>query len=740
MKWIFFLDKNRQTKSVADLGGKGASLARLAGSGFNIPASACVITAAYHEFISANKIHEKILLELNRKKFTDMRWEEIWDASLRIRNFFLHATIPESIANQVSHLIDRKFSKKLLAVRSSAPDEDTGHTSFAGLHESYLNIYGSEQILEHIKKVWASLWSDRALLYRQELGLDVQSSAMAVVIQEMIFGDKSGIVFSQHPENKSKMIIESVYGLNQGLVDGEIEPDRWILSRKDAANGSHTPPSTGRQAVYKGSDGLYRQKLIGTDASLPPLEQKNIEDIRHLALELEEYFGCPQDIEWTMDRNSLFILQSRPVTTIADGEQKDERAWYLSLHRSFDNLLKLQLEIEEKYLPAMDAEAKRLADITLPHLSNAELAIEIEKRVAIKDKWVKIYWAEFIPFAHGMRLFGEIYNDIMKPVDPYEFVSLLSGSNMLSTERNIMLADCAKMLFTDPQLKSQVKNGDIANISNSIFLEKLHKIKERFGDLFEQNGSRIGSAETGNMLLGLIYEYSKKPLEKPSVLQSEITDSDFLAKAAEYKLPFSGSDILELGRASYRLRDDDNIYLGKIEQQLNAAITEGRKRIRKKGKNLSNTDDVTAIEKILKGKNISTSTWEKQKMLNISHRETRIKARQLTGQPASKGIARGPGRLVESAQDMTDFKQGEVLVVDAIDPNMTFLAPLAAGIVERRGGMLIHGAIIAREYGIPCVTGVPEAMQLLKNGEIITVDGYLGIVTLGESLDEGRFH
>lgn len=105
-------------------------------------------------------------------------------------------------------------------------------------------------------------------------------------------------------------------------------------------------------------------------------------------------------------------------------------------------------------------------------------------------------------------------------------------------------------------------------------------------------------------------------------------------------------------------------------------------------------------------------------------------ARHLVGQPASPGIAKGRARLIDSSMRLETFQNGEILVVDAIDPNMTFLAPLAAAIVERRGGMLIHGAIIAREYGVPCVTGIPQATDMITTGDILTVDGYLGIVTI----------
>jgi phosphoenolpyruvate synthase/pyruvate phosphate dikinase len=108
----------------------------------------------------------------------------------------------------------------------------------------------------------------------------------------------------------------------------------------------------------------------------------------------------------------------------------------------------------------------------------------------------------------------------------------------------------------------------------------------------------------------------------------------------------------------------------------------------------------------------------------------KINPRQLVGQPAGPGLSKGTARVVRQHLDLQDFKHSEILVCDAVDPNMSFVIPLAAGVVERRGGMLIHGAIIAREYGLPCVTGIPDATSLIHTGDEITVDGYLGIVTI----------
>ena len=184
-----------------------------------------------------------------------------------------------------------------------------------------------------------------------------------------------------------------------------------------------------------------------------------------------------------------------------------------------------------------------------------------------------------------------------------------------------------------------------------------------------------------------------------------------------------------LGRAI--APDDDNTYLGKIEGQWLATLEEGRRRIGKRCK--MNTASVEA-EQIIKALRDETETPTACVLpeAGLIEGEFKIKARQLVGQPAGSGIAFGTARVVQDSSDLFHFKAGEVLVCDAVDPNMTFVVPLAAGIVERRGGMLIHGAIIAREYGIPCVTGVADAAKLIRTGDRVTVDGHLGIVIIGE--------
>jgi phosphohistidine swiveling domain-containing protein len=195
-------------------------------------------------------------------------------------------------------------------------------------------------------------------------------------------------------------------------------------------------------------------------------------------------------------------------------------------------------------------------------------------------------------------------------------------------------------------------------------------------------------------------------------------ESEFLG-ACSFSMKADCRKLLSVARSSYRLRDDDNIILGAIEAQLIAAAQEGRRRIAAGSTELA---DVIA--------ELGLDHEDDTTLFTDALPPPAVRDRQITGQPAGPGLARGQARVIHRHTDIAQFKQGEIIVCDGVDPNMTFVMPLAAAIVERRGGMLIHGAIIAREYGLPCVTGVVDATRRIRTGQQITVDGYLGIVTL----------
>ena len=173
MNWILEIENIRPVDR-RQVGGKGYALSLLVRGGFSIPRTICVTSDAYQAYVNWTGLRERIMLELHRKDFRDMRWEEIWDCATRIRNMFLTRKLPETLSRELQNEIEKRFQDRTVAVRSSAPDEDDTRSSFAGLHESYVNLTGVEDILKHIRLVWASLWSDAALLYRQEIGLDIE--------------------------------------------------------------------------------------------------------------------------------------------------------------------------------------------------------------------------------------------------------------------------------------------------------------------------------------------------------------------------------------------------------------------------------------------------------------------------------------------------------------------------------------------------------------------------------------
>ncbi|MEX2721229.1 MAG: PEP/pyruvate-binding domain-containing protein, partial [Candidatus Wukongarchaeota archaeon] len=623
-------------------------------------------------------------------------------------NMFNKTSIPEKIREEIKPQLTQ-YNEKKTAVRSSSAAEDSGQTSFAGLHESYVNVSGIEEILEKTRLVWASLWSDAALLYRQELGLSVDESTMPVVIQEMIQGDVSGVAFSKSPNNPEEMMIEAVYGLCKGLVDGKVEPDRWTIKRENMEITSHFEPIR-EISIIASENGSKETNLTETQRHTPPIDNSRLTQIANLVIKLEKIFGKPQDVEWTIKEDEIYIIQARPITTIQDKD--DIRNWYLSLRRSLDNLIELEKRITKEIIPEMIDEANQLEKTNLTQLNNPELIEEINHRAGRMKHWHDIYWDEFIPMAHGTRIFGQIYNDRVKPDDSYEFTKLLSGTNMLSLKRNNRITEIARKLSENPPLKEKILQGSTE--------EQANKLKEEITELFARYNLDIKS------IIGLMDEIQDTDKELPKKNEAEKLTEKYLKSFEKDQQNFA-EEALRLGRSSWKLRDDDNILLGKYETLLKKALDEAKKRLLDTG--------VEPIEDMLEDE-IILSLLQEEKVVTREKREhieeEKFKPRQLVGQPAVPGLITGKARVINEESDLFKFKKGEILVCDSIDPNMTFIVPLANGIIERRGGMLIHGAIIAREYGIPCVTGIPNATKVVETGDSVTVDGYLGLVIINQ--------
>lgn len=714
------------------MGNKALNLAILLEHGLNVPNGCCIPRHAYDTFIQSTGLAEQIAMELGRKPMEELRWEELWDASLRIRNLFLRTPLPPELEHSLLRGLAVHFTEAPTVVRSSAPGEDSERSSFAGLHESYVNVCGMDNILAHVRLVWASLWSDSALLYRRELHLDAFSTGMAVLVQTLVEGRTSGVIFSRNPDGGDEFVIEAVHGMNQGLVDGTIEPDQWRCPR--VPDKATTPVHRAAERTHfmvLSPAGIERKPLPHALQTAVPLTDKDLEQVRQLSQRCESLFNHPQDTEWTFQARDLFVLQSRPVTTLRRGTE-DERAWYQSLSRTFDNLQQLRRKAEQEIIPGMLQDAAAMAGTPLEPLDDHALGLEIGERIRRYQHWLDIYWTHLIPFAHGVRLFGQVYNDRIQPENPYEFVELLTGHDLQSVARNRAMQRLAGMIQQDRELQNLLRQNRMPEESH-LFARALDAFLNEHGDL----SSPLIQRRPGRpaLLLDLLLKMAAHPLQaiatKPD--RSATLTRQFLDAFPDDERQ-RAEELLDLAQASYRMRDDDNLYLQSVEMQMDAAVAEGRRRLQARGSAEAAHLSRDAVQAALGCSPVILQEHHSPATVSAAvdspEEHAGVFARQLIGQPAGPGLAEGPATVIERFEDLAGFQPGDVLVCDAISPTMTFAVPLAAGIVERRGGMLIHGAIIAREYGIPCVTGVAGAVERIQPGTRISVDGYLGIVRI----------
>ena len=745
--WVIPLE-DATDKDERFVGGKAARLGALLRAGLRVPPGVCVTTAAYDRFVDGAGLRGKIHMELGRKPFESMRWEEIWDAALRLRGAFLVAPLPVEVAAAIRTALAGLGDAEPLAVRSSAVGEDTAGRSFAGLHESVVGVRGVDAVLDAIRVVWASLWSDAALLYRHELALDPMRSRMAVVIQVVVGADRAGVAFGRDPRTPADdhAVVEAVPGPCSDLVDGNIDPDRWILAR-----------ATGRVLEWRPGE---REESIG--ARTPLLTRSDLDGILGALHGVESLVGWAPDLEWAMRSDQLTLLQARPITAAADAS--DPRAQYLALRPGLQRLRRLAAHVAGELIPALEAEGHRLAAEDLDRLDDGGLAQALEARAVTVIRWKEIYRDEFIPFAHGVRQLGRFYNDAVRPADPYEFVGLLQGERMIASRRNAAFAALAADVRRQPALQTilrriaagmastnasgwSVSKGEIELVDGGReFVRGFESVIREFMDV-AYDSERL-AAHPG-WLLDTVLELASVPTPAdqaplddcagfaaatpaPSAddLESRLLDAVGPARHDEAR------EILALGRLSWRLRDDDNLLVGRLESQLLRALELAADRLRNTGRLRVDAGVTPAAVPVLaaalrSADVIADLPTPDRPAHPASRRSPEEGPRQLTGQPAGPGLASGLARTIRGPADLALFRAGEILVCDAIQPAMTHLVPLAAAVIERRGGMLIHGAIIARELGIPCVNGIADGIESVANGELLIVDGYLGIVTVG---------
>ena len=342
---VWFKEINKDYISL--VGGKGANLGEMVNAHFPIPYGFIVTAKAYFDFIESNKLENKIkdiLKTIDHEQPTQLQ-----TASIQIREMIEKLNFPSLLANQISeyyyqlleeeegigqrqfslkrikHRIKTLYNNPLVAVRSSATAEDLPTASFAGQQETFLNIKGEAHLFQKVKQCWSSLFTERAIYYRHQQGFDKHKVGLAVVVQRMIQSDKSGIAFSidQVTNYKLKITIEAIFGLGEYVVGGKVTPDHYIVDKSSLVI---LEKKINYQNLKLTKLGMSNKevKLSKTEGSKEKLTEEEIIKVTMLVKQIEDHYKYPQDIEWAIEKNKVYIVQSRPITTIKETISKFE--------------------------------------------------------------------------------------------------------------------------------------------------------------------------------------------------------------------------------------------------------------------------------------------------------------------------------------------------------------------------------------------------------------------------------
>lgn len=300
------------------VGGKGANLGEMTQAGFPVPDGFAVTVESYDRFIEQNNLHQKINEIVSEIDVNNP--EQLQSGSIRIQNLIKKGEIPNDVKDETIKAYKKlsgRFSKALVAVRSSATAEDLPGASFAGQQATFLNVKGENNLLEAVRDCWASLFTARAVFYRAENKIKTSQVKISVIVQEMVQSEVSGVMFSIDPvtNDKESIIVEAVWGLGEMIVQGAVVPDSYKVQKDTYFILSKEISDQKVQLIRKGEKTEERpvpEKIINKQK----ITDDEIIKLAKLAQKLQEHYYFPQDIEWAKQDGKLYITQTRPITTI----------------------------------------------------------------------------------------------------------------------------------------------------------------------------------------------------------------------------------------------------------------------------------------------------------------------------------------------------------------------------------------------------------------------------------------
>lgn len=870
--WVVWFD-DPGACDVACVGGKGANLAILAQAGFPVPKGFCVTAASYRLAVAAGAIPRGALEDLEAAASRDA----VAKAAERLRGSLLAAALPPAVEAAVLEAYHRLApAQALVAVRSSATAEDLPEASFAGQQDTFLNLRGHQEVLDHLRRCWASVWTDRAVIYRRERGFDHRAVLSAVVIQEMVDPDTSGVMFTAHPVTgrRDHTVINASYGLGEAIVSGLVTPDTFVVEPESGRVVERRIGHKHVELVYGSGGGVAELPVDAKRAGRPALDDDQLARLADLGERIEEHFGAPQDVEWALAEGRPFVLQSRPITAIGDvppaaATGRWTRGMFVEILPDapcplFCSMLELVLDHMLRFTfarmgmrpppgeravavinsqPYFSLEFLRSALAPLPRASRERLAARIANpfsdhsgsqgapgRPSVAEIRMA---AHLVLAAHRLprqypRVIAEFYRqidaagadpgamtdveilavirhlgiDVVRPLVAYDFLlivafgftervlgamvarsglpdaeavtsALMSGvTGNVTMETNKALWRLAEEARENPEVSSALTDTPAADVARS--LESIPGAGE-FRSAFDAFLARFGHREVRmdvayptwgedpTPVVGYLAAYLEA--EAPSPAAKELHKAEERRRSAAAVDAALGRRLL--GRLVYRHvfrwangavgslgadRDTMHFHWTAAFPVLRRLLSELGRRWAEAG-HLEGPEDVYCItladidsfgEGLPGAAEIAKRRrrWQRDRQRRwpvdirdgVAVAEKRAPlgagAEVLKGVPASPGVAEGRVRVVAGPEEFGTLRRGEVLVAPLTNPVWTPLFALAGALVADAGGSLSHGAIVAREYGIPAVVGAAGATEALKDGQVVRVNGTRGEVEI----------
>lgn len=451
-------------------GGKGANLGEMFQAQFPVPNGFCVTSGSYDAFIEENNFEDIIKDYLNK---IYLQQGKAYKLANELINILSNGKLPKIMEAEIKKAYKKLGRDVRVAVRSSATAEDLPEASFAGQQETYLNIKGEECLINSIKKCFASLWTDRAIVYRKKTGFDKEKISLAVVVQIMIEGDVSGVLFTVNPanQNRKEMMINASYGLGEAIVSGIVTPDTVIWNRETNKIKNKILGSKEISIVYLKAGGTIQIENEEEKRKRFAISEKQIEALTKVAEKIEKHYGYPQDIEWAIKNNEIYILQARGITT---------------LNKNCNDTVKIQ--DKKKKIKQSEVE-KRIMNNLIEHCPTPLYPLEFEAFKNVMNGKSRVFSELGIIMNDQVKMSNDgtliidsssthISPKILKI--PFEIKDFINYSNNIKNTQEVFTSINNKLSYIEERKLKLYENGQISlnNLTTNELLQLLQEIME----------------------------------------------------------------------------------------------------------------------------------------------------------------------------------------------------------------------------------------------------------------------